>query len=318
MNHNPLVSIIIPTYNRAHLIGETLDSVLAQTYENWECIIVDDGSDDNTAEVIDCYIKKDSRFQYYKRTIDRLKGANACRNYGFELSKGEYINWFDSDDLMDSEKLSIQVKALFNTNFNFSVCQTLVFENSINNIVGLRHDRIFSDNPFADYLMLKVVWLTQSPMWRRSFLETQEYLFDEELQAAQEWEFHVRMLHSSNSYHYTDFPLVYIRKHLNSISYNSNVAKRRFNYLSARIKIYNLLKRKMNEEEKDYTVKFIEKGYLSIVRSGNFWILLKSTLLVRRVLRISYLDYINLLFAYLSWKIFRRGYFLLDRIHFNG
>ena len=97
---NQLVSIIIPTYNRAHLIGETLDSILAQTYTNWECIIIDDGSSDDTLEVIDNYIKKDNRFQYYRRPVERSKGPNVCRNFGYELSKGEYINWFDSDDVM--------------------------------------------------------------------------------------------------------------------------------------------------------------------------------------------------------------------------
>ncbi|WP_372938266.1 glycosyltransferase family 2 protein, partial [Seonamhaeicola sp.] len=87
----PLVSIIIPTYNRAHLIGETLDSVLAQTYTHWECIVVDDGSSDHTSQVVATYCKNDARFQYHQRPLDRPKGANACRNYGFELSKGEYI-----------------------------------------------------------------------------------------------------------------------------------------------------------------------------------------------------------------------------------
>ena len=96
----PIVSIIIPTYNRAHLISETLDSILTQTYTHWECIVVDDGSDDSTAELLAGYCKKDARFQYHQRPNDRPKGANACRNYGFELCKGEYINWFDSDDLM--------------------------------------------------------------------------------------------------------------------------------------------------------------------------------------------------------------------------
>lgn len=97
---SPLVSIIIPTYNRAHLIGETLDSVLAQTYQNWECIVVDDGSTDGTDEVMAAYMAKDTRFQYHHRPKDRLPGGNAARNYGFEVSKGEYIQWFDSDDLM--------------------------------------------------------------------------------------------------------------------------------------------------------------------------------------------------------------------------
>ena len=65
MIKSPLISIIIPTYNRAHIIGETLDSIIAQTYTNWECIVVDDGSSDNTAEVMAKYIVKDSRFRYY-------------------------------------------------------------------------------------------------------------------------------------------------------------------------------------------------------------------------------------------------------------
>ena len=64
--HTPLVSIIIPAYNRAHLIGETLDSVLAQTYINWECIVIDDGSNDNTSELLAEYCKKDNRFQYHQ------------------------------------------------------------------------------------------------------------------------------------------------------------------------------------------------------------------------------------------------------------
>lgn len=96
----PLVSIIIPTFNRAHLIGETLDSVLAQTYTNWECIVVDDGSTDNTEEVLKNYCEIDTRFKYVHRPNTHKPGGNGARNYGFELSKGEYINWFDSDDLM--------------------------------------------------------------------------------------------------------------------------------------------------------------------------------------------------------------------------
>ncbi|WP_290476107.1 MULTISPECIES: glycosyltransferase family 2 protein [unclassified Leeuwenhoekiella] len=108
----PLVSIIIPTYNRSHLINETLESVLAQTYKNWECIVVDDGSIDDTEEVVKNYIEKDSRFKFYNRPSNRPKGANTCRNYGFELSKGAYIQWLDSDDLISEKKLEAQVSLL--------------------------------------------------------------------------------------------------------------------------------------------------------------------------------------------------------------
>ena len=144
----PLVSIIIPTYNRAHLLGETLESVLAQTYENWECLIIDDGSIDATDELMDFYCEKDSRIKYYHRPDIRQKGANACRNYGFEMCKGEFIQWFDSDDIIHADKLKIQVAALYNNNYNYSVCQTLVFSERITNILGLRHNKIISKNPF--------------------------------------------------------------------------------------------------------------------------------------------------------------------------
>jgi glycosyltransferase involved in cell wall biosynthesis len=103
MKSKPLVSIIIPTYNRAHLISETLDSVLAQTYKNWECIIVDDGSNDNTDEVVSEYVKKNNRFKFYHRPDEHLPGGNGARNYGFKMSKGEYVNWLDDDLFTDSK-----------------------------------------------------------------------------------------------------------------------------------------------------------------------------------------------------------------------
>ena len=144
MSKNPLVSIIIPTYNRAHLIKETLDSVLTQTYTNWECIIVDDGNSDNTEEVINSYIAKDQRFKYCHRPSEHLPGGNGARNFGFKKSKGDLIQWFDDDDVMHKNKLSIQVKSLLNTKYYFSVCQTIVFDNDINNIIGLKCEKIYS------------------------------------------------------------------------------------------------------------------------------------------------------------------------------
>ncbi|HEX9600942.1 MAG TPA: glycosyltransferase family 2 protein, partial [Mariniflexile sp.] len=63
----PLVSIIIPTYNRGHLIGETLESVLCQTYDNWECLVIDDGSTDNTDALVQGYLNKDNRIKFYHR-----------------------------------------------------------------------------------------------------------------------------------------------------------------------------------------------------------------------------------------------------------
>jgi glycosyltransferase involved in cell wall biosynthesis len=96
-------SIIIPTYNRAELIQPTLDSVLSQTYEVWECIVVDDGSTDHTAEVIRSYTEKDERFRYiYQNNAER----SAARNTGIRHAKGEWICFLDSDDLYEQNYLS--------------------------------------------------------------------------------------------------------------------------------------------------------------------------------------------------------------------
>lgn len=108
----PLVSIIIPTYNRKHIIGETLGSVLAQTFLNWECIVVDDESKDNTEEFVQSYCRKDNRFKFYNRPASSKNGASACRNYGLEKSRGRYIQFLDSDDVISKEKLEVQVEIL--------------------------------------------------------------------------------------------------------------------------------------------------------------------------------------------------------------
>lgn len=94
---NPLVSVIVPCYNQAQYLPETLDSVLAQTYPYWECIIVNDGSPDNTEEIANQYCDKDSRFKYlYKEN----GGLSSARNAGIKSSKGEFILPLDSDDLI--------------------------------------------------------------------------------------------------------------------------------------------------------------------------------------------------------------------------
>ncbi|WP_179351890.1 glycosyltransferase family 2 protein [Winogradskyella vidalii] len=268
MSKLPLISIIIPTYNRAFLIGETLDSILAQTYENWECIVVDDGSTDHTKEVLEDYCAKDLRFRYHQRPKDRLPGGNAARNYGFEISKGEYINWFDSDDLMALDKLEVQVAALKASDFNFCVCQTLVFKTTIENTLGLRHPKIVSENCFEDYVKTEIRWLTQAPLWKKDFLNRLSHLFDEELRAGQEWEFHSRVLSHCETYFVISTPLVYLRKHSESISNDENRSFRYWNYIQARLKVSQLKKVKESEDLIYYLNSFNLKLFKKLIVDG--------------------------------------------------
>ncbi|WP_242155175.1 glycosyltransferase family 2 protein [Aestuariivivens sediminis] len=269
MLQQPLVSIIIPTYNRAHLIGETLDSVLAQTYQNWECIIVDDGSSDNTDAVVGNYMVNDARFHFYHRPDSFKFGGNGARNYGFKMCKGEYVNWFDSDDLMHPKKLEMQVEVLQGSHCEFSVCQTLVFQVNKENIIGFRGDKIFSKDPFFDFITNKIEFLTQAPLIKKSFLEENKLVFDEDLKAAQEWEFICRVLYSSPNYKAIDVPLVYYRKNQRSIS-SGNIQLRNYHYYLARVKIYNFLK-PGNYGKKSFLLKhlfnYILSKYLQFLRN---------------------------------------------------
>jgi glycosyltransferase involved in cell wall biosynthesis len=296
--NQPLISIIIPTFNRAYLISQTLDSILAQTYENWECIIVDDGSTDNTTEIVEKYLKKDLRFKYYVRPLKRKKGANSCRNYGFELSKGEYINWFDSDDIMLKDKLKIQYDALANNEFNFSVCQTLVFEGDVSNILGLRHQKIASDTPLLDYIKHEMTFLTPSPLFKTEFLKKSGLRFNESLHAAQEWEFISRLLYFSPIYHVEEKPLILIRKHINSITYNHNNEYREWNYYLAREKVFKFLKDKDYFDTKDKILNYLEDYFKNYFRS----ILLKKQ--KKKIGRVFFKTIIHFNTLYQNFKLF--------------
>ncbi len=107
---NPIVSVIIPTYNRAHLIGRAIQSVLNQTYQDLEVIVVDDGSTDNTEEIVKNF--SDFRIRYLRHEENR--GAAAARNTGIKAARGKYIAFQDSDDEWLPEKLEKQMKVFVN------------------------------------------------------------------------------------------------------------------------------------------------------------------------------------------------------------
>ena len=174
MSHK-LVSIIIPTYNRGNVISKTLESILLQTYLNWECIIVDDGSTDTTKNVVADFISQDSRFTYILRPNNRPKGANTCRNFGFDNANGDYVLFFDSDDLMDSNALENYISS-----FNESI-DAVVAPLKINRNNQIKYNTINSNNVFLDYFTGKITYYVSGPIWRKIFLQKQDYLFDEKV-----------------------------------------------------------------------------------------------------------------------------------------
>jgi len=261
----PLVSIIIPTYNRVHLIKETLDSVAAQTYQNWECIIIDDGSTDDTKIVIEGYVKIDNRFKYYRRPDEKQKGANSCRNYGFELSSGEYINWFDDDDIMLNNFLEEKIK-LFTSEIDLVICSGEYVDDNLNKIkvIDLKGYSFL----FKDYVLWNIHILTPSILFRKSFLNDIE-LFSLKISRGQETELFSRLFYKlpEEKYLITNIPLFLYRQHVNTKTYQNNSYVKLFKESQAIIAIENFKKSiELKDEEliKSYYFNLVDFFYRSL------------------------------------------------------
>lgn len=150
-----LISIITPTYNCGKFIGETIESVINQTYENWEMIIVDDCSKDNTKDIVNKYAQNDDRIKYH--ILETNSGAAIARTRAMELARGDYMAFLDSDDLWVEDKLEKQLKFMKENNFNF-VCteyeQIDEQSNPLGKIIKVRdkanYNRVLLDCPVGN------------------------------------------------------------------------------------------------------------------------------------------------------------------------
>ncbi|MBS3952717.1 MAG: glycosyltransferase [Methylomicrobium sp.] len=112
-NNAPLITVIVPCYNQARYLTDAIHSIKNQTYEKWECIIVNDGSTDNTAQVATELSKTDNRIKVINQ---KNKGLSGARNAGLDVAFGDYIQFLDADDKIREDKFSLQLRALLSTN----------------------------------------------------------------------------------------------------------------------------------------------------------------------------------------------------------
>ena len=157
-NTSPLISVIVPCYNQAQYLDECLQSVLDQTYQDWECIIVNDGSPDNTEEITKQWTEKDARFKYlYKEN----GGLSSARNAGIEMAKGKWILPLDADDKIGSRYLELAEKE-FGKGFNLIYTKIQLFgcENRNLNVAPFQKERLLYQNPFyCSCIYPKSKWL---------------------------------------------------------------------------------------------------------------------------------------------------------------
>jgi glycosyltransferase involved in cell wall biosynthesis len=217
-----LVSIIIPVFNRENFLPETLDSILGQTYKNWECIIVDDRSLDTSLIIAKGYANLDPRFKVYRRPWYKKKGANTCRNYGFKLSNGEFIQWFDSDDIMYPSMIEEKIDKIIFEKSDIVISRLGFFKNKIDDFYT--DDRLTieskSNNLPLDFFTGNFWFQTSQPLFRNSFLSLQKRLFITNLNRNQETELFVRLLIQKPKISYLNTVLILQRIHENSIGGN--------------------------------------------------------------------------------------------------
>lgn len=184
---NELVSIIVPNYNGEVFLADTIESVIHQNYDNWELIIVDDGSTDNSEEIANKYIS--SKIRFIKRPVSVKKGGNACRNLGIKNANGKYLIFLDSDDLLAPYCLEQRIKYMDeHQNLDFAVFNMYHFTNDINK--HALHSHLNAINPLGHFLGLNCLWQTTSPIWKTEFMN--KVMFDEDFPRFQDPEMTIR------------------------------------------------------------------------------------------------------------------------------
>jgi len=187
------VSVIIPVFNNSKFLTETLNSVQKQTYKNWECLVVDDGSEDESKEIARSFCQ-DNRFKFLERNQELPKGANSCRNLGAKISEGDLFLFLDGDDLLSEECLEHRLKAYSGQDLFIYNSGTFVADASVAKefFPNLNRD-LDSKDYLKMFLEYFIPWNINSTIWKREFfLELGG--FDVGLQRFQDVDLHIRAL----------------------------------------------------------------------------------------------------------------------------
>jgi glycosyltransferase involved in cell wall biosynthesis len=280
--NNSRVSIVIPCYNYGHYLPQTLESVLRQTYAHWECIVVDDGSTDNTRAVAAHYVRADARFRYFHQAN---KGPNAARNAGLSQCTGGYLQFLDADDLLEERKLERHVafleahpeadlvygSARFFTDDHPELRLYSMFPAEGKDepwMPGVSGKGLSILRPLVQWnIMVNSAALTRMELVRRVGFS------DEDLWQAEDWHFWFMCAVKGAAFQFVDLPgtLALIRSHPTSNSKND--WNMRYSEMVLRRKIKPFIPdadlRKQNETSLKHAFTFLKETAVGQVRAGN-------------------------------------------------
>lgn len=249
MKGNPLVSVIIPLYNAADFIRETLTSVLNQTYSSIEVIVIDDGSKDEGPSIVKEIEAFDKRVSLFKQGN---KGACAARNYGFKLSKGEYIQYLDADDIISQQKIEVQIRQLEKYPDCISNGRWGRFYSNINENIkwgpdkSLRRDLEPIEWLIQNHMSTNHAWLSPRNLIQKAGL------WREDLNINQDGEYFSRVVLQSKKVLYCPSAMVYYRSRISG-SVSSSIQNPFA--IQSRFKTIKLLESKLIERENSPRVR---------------------------------------------------------------
>lgn len=266
-----MVSIIIPNYNKAKVIEETLQSVLSQEYNDWECIIIDDQSTDNSVEIIQKYLYKDSRFSFYERTDERIKGPSTCRNIGIEKAIGKYIVFLDSDDLLANFCLENRVETFHNNqDCDFLVFQMERFTQKPNLNSKKALEVLSNENAINDFLKLRSLWQVTSPIYKTDFIRSLKG-FNEELRSYEDLDIAIKAIGFSSKYLLFSNVDSFYRNDENykakyKTKYQFELTLSNFELFIKSVD-YNVISKEINKNKKIVYKNNVVKGYKKLFRT---------------------------------------------------
>lgn len=295
-----IVSIIIPCYNRANFISRTLESIRNQTYQHWECLIVNDGSEDDTEKIALDWCNKDSRFNYFYKNNG---GVSSARNHGIIRAKGAYIAFCDDDDFWILKKLEKQVDVL-EKNLEYGLVTGNIEyaekdgtkTGTIKSHKGNNHGYIFKE------LLLKNRTSTITPLLRREIFDKVGF-FNPGFTFAEDWEFWRRVSYYYKFY-FIDEVLAFVRLH------DGNVTGTRNNSVLERFKLYKKLTDSLlswgetifNKEEKDL-IRYTEWYFYRNLFANNLIGLKSKSKFLTTFLINDYKDMFRLLKLFIKYNV---------------
>jgi glycosyltransferase involved in cell wall biosynthesis len=257
---NPIVSIILPTYNGAKYIKRAIDSVLSQSFSDWELLIIDDGSTDNTEEIIKEYTKKDYRIIYLKN--EKNLGIQKTLNRGLRLAKGEYIARIDDDDIwIDKDKLKKQVDFL-DKNPEYVLVATRVIYKDENGIEIKKSPSTETNKEIQEVIFSRCCFTHSAVVFRKNIiLSLGGYSEDEKVKHSEDYDLWLRVCSSEyKTYILPGFSIVY------TIRINNVTSTNRITQIKNDIMFYRLYKDKYNGHKnsllKNYIRLFVYKFIL--------------------------------------------------------